>query len=352
MPLSVPPEEAGQFPGAHLDMLGAVAFRAAGAGQRLGVFEALATGAQPPAALAERLAVDPVGIRILLDALVAFGYLTRAGGAYANSPDTTRWLLRTAPDSYAPVLSFWHTLLVERWTDLEESIRRGGPAGDFYAWLDKRGDAVGDFHTMLRRLAGWLAEEIVTLVAVPSGPASLLDLGGGHAGYPAAFCAAHPDLRAVVVDLPGALDQGRRTVDDAGLADRVELRPGDLFTADLSPAAAGEHDVALLFNVVHGYRPAEVATLLSRVAEVVRPGGTVALLEPLSDVPDRDPGLGEAFVRAFSLNLFQTQGGRTYAYEELAGLLTAAGFTDVEQRVLGRSPTDHLLTARRAHRAG
>jgi SAM-dependent methyltransferase len=351
MPLSLSPEEAAQVPGAHLDMLSAVAFRAAGAGQRLGVFETLATtGPQDPAALAERLAVDPVGIRILLDALVAFGYLTRTGGAYANSADTARWLVRTAPDSYAPVLSFWHTLLVERWTDLEGSIRRGGPDSDFYAWLDKRGDVVGDFHTMLRRLAGWLAEEIVTVVPVPPGPASLLDLGGGHAGYPAAFCAANPELRAVVVDLPGALEQGRTTVSDAGLADRIELRPGDLFSADLSPAdGTPAHDVALLFNIVHGYRPADVARLLVRVADVLRPGGSVVLLEPLADVPDLEPGIGGAFVRAFSLNLFHTQGGRAYPYDELAGLLRTAGFVDVQRRVLGRSPTDHLVTARRTH---
>ena len=346
MPVPLTPEEAAQVPGAHLDMLGAVAFRAAGAGQRLGVFESLAGGGQTADALAERLLVDPIGLRILLDALVGFGYLTRTGQAYANSAETSRSLLRSAPDSYAPVLSFWHTLLVEWWTDLESSIRRGGPDRDFYAWLDARGETVGNFHTMLRRLSGWLAEEIVATVEVPPGPARLLDVGGGHAGYPAAFCAAHPQLRAVVVDLPGALDQGRATLAEAGLADRIELRAGDLFDADLG--VDGGYDVALLFNVVHGFGPARVGTLLSRVARVVRPGGQVVLLEPLADVPDREPGLGDAFVRAFSLNLFHTQGGRAYAYDELADLLAAAGFTDVRQRMLQRSPTDHLITARLA----
>jgi SAM-dependent methyltransferase len=341
MPVPVSPEEADQVPGAHLDMLASVGFRAAGAGQRLGVFEALAGGPQAAGALADRLTVHPLGLRILLDALVAFGYLTRDGEAYANSPDTARWLVRAAPDSYAPVLSFWHTLLVERWTDLENSIRRGGPDSDFYAWLDKRGDALADFHTMLHRLAGWLAEEIVGLVPAPDGPASLLDLGGGHAGYPVAFCTAHPDMRAVVVDLPGALEQGRATVAAAGLADRIELRAGDLFTADLSPA----QDLVLLFNIVHGYGPDEVARLLSRVRAALRPGGRVVLLEPLADVPERGPGLGEAFVRAFSLNLFHTQGGRAYTYAELVELLSAAGFTDVHGQVLERSPTDHLVTA-------
>jgi SAM-dependent methyltransferase len=340
MPVPVTPEEAAGVPGAHLDMLSAVGFRAAGTALRLGVFEVLADGGLDAPALAARLGLDPVGAGVLCDTLVAFGYLTRSADRYANSADAARWLLRAAPDSYAPVLSFWHTVLVERWNGLEESLRRGKPDGDFYAWLDGRPDALADFHTMLLRLAGWLAEEIVPLVEVPDGPASLLDLGGGHAAYPVALCAAHPGLRATVVDLAGALEQGRATVAAAGLTDRVELRPGDLFTADLGTG----HDVALLFNIVHGYRPDEVSTLLARVAAALRPGGRLLLLEPLADA-DRAPGVGEAFVRAFSLNLFHTQGGRAYHHAELVELLHGAGFDGVTQRVLRRSPTDHLVTA-------
>ncbi|MFI5496427.1 methyltransferase [Actinoplanes sp. NPDC051859] len=340
MPVPLTPEEAADTPGAHLDLLNTVGFHAAGTAQRLGVFEALAHGPLAAADLASRLDLDPVGTRVLCDTLVAFGYLNRAVDAYANSPDATRWLLRDGSDSYAPVLAFWHAVLTEQWGGLADSLRRGKPDGDFYAWLDSRPDTLADFHTMLRRLAGWLAAEVIPRVPVPAGPASLLDLGGGHAAYPVALCAAYPELRARVVDLAGALEQGRATVAAAGLADRVELCPGDLFTADLG---AG-HDVALLFNIVHGYRPAEVATLLSRVAAALRPGGRLLLLEPLADV-ERSPGPGEAFVRAFSLNLFHTQDGRVYGYAELTNLLTDAGFTSVDQHVLERSPTDHLVTA-------
>ncbi|OJF15880.1 methyltransferase [Couchioplanes caeruleus] len=346
MPVPLTPEEAAGIPGAHLDLLSTVGFHAAGTAQRLGVFEALTRGALHADELAGRLDLDPDGARVLCDTLVAFGYLTRVGGAYTNSPDAVRWLLREGSDSYAPVLSFWHTVLTERWGGLEESLRRGKPDGDFYAWLDARPDTLADFHTMLSRLAGWLAGEVVPRVPVPDGPASLLDLGGGHAAYPVALCAAYPELRAKVVDLAGALEQGRATVAAAGLTDRIELCPGDLFTADLGTG----HDVALLFNIVHGYRPAEVATLLGRVAAALRPGGRLLLLEPLADV-ERPPGPAEAFVQAFSLNLFHTQGGRVYGYAELTTLLTDAGFTSVDRHVLERSPTDHLVTAVRGSRS-
>ncbi|BCL17298.1 methyltransferase [Micromonospora sagamiensis] len=347
MPVPLSPDEAHLFlesdaaPAAYLDLLDAVSFRSAAAGLRLGVFEALADGPLPVDRLATRTGTDPLGLRILLDALAGFGYLTRADGQYANSANAARWLLRDTPGSFAPALSFWSTVLTGWWQDLESSIRVGGPTGDFYAWLEKQPEALADFHTMLRGLADVLGPEIVELVPLPPGARSLLDVGGGHAAYPVAFLTAHPQLRATVVDLDGALAQGARTVAAAGLGDRVTLRPGDLFEADFGTG----HDLVLLFNIVHGYQRDAVRTLLRRSAAALRPGGQVVLLEPLAEVPDRPAGPGEAFVRMFSLNLFHTQGGRAYTHDELATLLHETGFTDVRQHLLRGSDTDHLVTA-------
>ncbi|ABP56842.1 methyltransferase [Salinispora tropica] len=351
MPVPLSPEEAQQFhasdaaPAAFLDLLDAVSFRSAGAALRLGVFEELAGGPLPVEQLAARTGTDPLGLRILLDALTSFGYLVRADDRYANSANTSRWLLRAVPDSFAPVLAFWSALLTGWWHDLESSIRSGTPTGDFYAWLERRPEVLADFQTMLRRLADGLRAEIVELLPVPADAGSLLDVGGGHASYPVAFLTAHPQLRATVVDLDGALAQGAETIAAAGLTDRCTLRAGDLFEADFGTG----HDLALLFNIVHGYQAAETLTLLRRVAAALRPGGRVALLEPLAAAPEQPAtGPGEAFVRMFSLNLFHTQGGRAYGHDELVGLLHEAGFTDVRQQVLAGSETDHLVTARLA----
>ncbi len=337
------------FPGpaAYLDLLEAVSFRAVAAASRLGFFTALDAGGSSAvldaggssaAEVAAATGTDPLGARILLDALAGYGYVTRSGEHYANSPDAARWLLPGSPDSFVPVLSFWSDVLTHRWADLEDSIRRGGPAGDFYAWLEGRPDTLRDFQTMLRRLADHLGPSLVALS--PPGQ-SLLDLGGGHAAYTVAFLRAHPGLRATVVDLPGALRQGARTVQEAGLADRVTLREGDLFTTDLGTG----HDLVLLANIVHGYQRDDVLTLLGRAARALRPGGRVTLLEPLADVPQREAGPGEAFVRMFSLNLFHTQGGRAYGLDELTALLKEAGFTDVAEHRLAGTDTDHVVTA-------
>ncbi len=63
-----------------------------------------------------------------------------------------------------------------------------------------------------------------------SGPAPvMLDVGVGVAALAVAYCQAFPRLQVVGLDIfPRALELARRVVDDAGMADRIELRQQDV----------------------------------------------------------------------------------------------------------------------------
>ncbi|MEU0478647.1 methyltransferase [Streptosporangium sp. NPDC006013] len=339
MPLYLDPEELRGAPGPHLDLIGAMAFRAAGAAQRLGVFEALMPGPLGAVDLAARTGTDLAGLTVLLEALASFGYLDRAPGrAYANSPMAVSTLDRRNPWSYAPTLAFWQDVLAELWDGLEESVRTGAPQVDFYAWLEGRPQTLAEFQTMLDGMAAGLAPLVAA--SAPHPGERLLDIGGGHARYSIAFCQAHPGLTATIVDLPNALEGGRARIDAAGLRDRVTLLPGDLADADLG---AG-HDTALLFNLCHGFDEAANRALFKRVAGALSPGGAVIVLETFADLPEGTPATTEAFIRAFSLNLAATQGGRIHSFAEIAAWLSGAGFGRIERR-----PADgpnELLVAR------
>lgn len=167
----------GAAPGPHFDLLHAAAFRMAGAALELGVFEALAQGPSTAGALARRLGADERGLGLLLAALESFGYVARDGERFANSAMAAQWMEREAPGSYAVVHDFWRAVLGELWGDLEESLRRGKPPRDFFAWLEEHPHTLAAFQTMLRRLAGWLADEVVAAVPLPAGARRLLDLG-------------------------------------------------------------------------------------------------------------------------------------------------------------------------------
>jgi len=330
-----------EAPAAYLDFLGAVAFRAAGAGLQLGVFDTLGGGSLSVAAIAARISADERGCQVLLDALTRFGYIVRVDGEYANSPSTEKWLRTDSPRGYASSFAFWHSVVTELWTDLDASIRHGKRTVDFYSWIERRPKTLQNFQDMLERMAGSLSPEVVDLVPVPATSTRLLDIGGGHARYSVAFCQRHPQLTASIVDLPGALSVGRRTVDAEGLSDRISLQEGDWRTGRNGP----EFDVVLMFNILHGNGVEENEQLVRDAATALRPGGTVAILEALSDVPVEAGLLGEAHVRAFSLNLFHTQGGQTYRFADLDHWLRDAGFETPRACVLPSAPTEHIVLA-------
>jgi hypothetical protein len=297
----------------------------------------------PVKQLAARVGCDEHALGILLGALVPFGYLeVTAEGEFANSRQTAAYLLSATPDSYAPVFSFWHTVITRFWDSLEESVRTGVPARSFYPWLEQRPETLREFQTMLARLSRMFAPHVVELVPVPDRPARLLDVGGGHGGYSIAFCRRHPRLRATVADLAGALATGRSEVDAAGLAGRVDGVVWDLFSGTAAPAPP--YDVVLLFNIVHGLSPERNVALLRTLAEAMTPGATVALLEPLDDPAPSGSVTGDAFVKLFSLNLFHGQGGRAYPFEQIAEWLRRAGFGDIRSHELP-SPNDRLILA-------
>jgi demethylmenaquinone methyltransferase/2-methoxy-6-polyprenyl-1,4-benzoquinol methylase len=109
---------------------------------------------------------------------------------------------------------------------------------------------------------------------VEVGPeARVLDVATGTAGV-AIELVRRRGCRVVGVDQsPEMLDAGRARVARAGLENRIELVAGD---AQRLPFAEGEFD-ALTFTYLLRYVEPERA--LAELARVVRPGGTIAMLE-------------------------------------------------------------------------
>ncbi|MBC6448102.1 non-ribosomal peptide synthetase [Actinokineospora xionganensis] len=323
-------------PGPHLDVLHALSYRVAGTALRLGIFEHLTDEPRAAEDLAAAIGGDPRGTRVLLDALVGFEYAVRDDSGYRAAPGA-KWL----GTGYRTVFSFWHRVLFDQWRDLERSIVEGKPAVDFYGWLDADPEALGEFQSMLGELAD---------AVIPGLPLSLptarrlLDVGGGHARYATAFCQANPDLWATVLDLPGTLDAGRAHA--AALGGRVEFREGDWLTDDLG----ADHDVVLLFNVLHCLAPDRARDLIRRVGEAAAAGATVLILEETPEISPEAGGTGAAWVPMFSLNLFHTQGGQIHTEAQLTEWLTEAGFGDVSVAPVPAAPTFRLYSATRGAR--
>jgi demethylmenaquinone methyltransferase / 2-methoxy-6-polyprenyl-1,4-benzoquinol methylase len=110
---------------------------------------------------------------------------------------------------------------------------------------------------------------------IPPGAQRVLDVATGTAAVAIELARAQPARTVVGIDQSGEmLVAGRERVSHAGLAARIELQEA---RAEALPFATAEFD-ALAFTYLLRYVD-DVPATLDELVRVVRPGGTVAMLE-------------------------------------------------------------------------
>jgi cyclopropane fatty-acyl-phospholipid synthase-like methyltransferase len=333
-------------PGILLDLLGTQAFRAVCAAVELELFEAVATGPLEVTQVAQRVNASERGVRLLLEALEPLGYVSRHGDRFAATPMTEKWLLGRSPANLARAIPFFRSMVFDRWGNLAEAIRRGEPVVNGYTWLDQHPNQWAAYEEAMLAIARAAAPEIVSRTRLPPSARRLLDLGGGHGYYAVEFCRRHTNLLATIFDLRPALETARQTIAQERMEPRISTLEGDLQSDDLG----GPYDVALVFNILHGFEAGRNADLLRRISRNINIGGMVVLLEQTGDRTGR--GVGRALARLQALNFFNDLGTRTYTTDEIRGWLTAAGLSDCKRQRLRRLPGFTLLSASRKAAGG
>ena len=315
----------------------AIAARALTSAVELGVFESLSERPATAAELAERLELDPLGTTTLCTALLSLGYLERgAGGALSNAPVSRRLLVRSSPDSIATFVGGQGDLHWEILSMLPQSIRSGQP----YAMHERRRDPArweaymrGLFEVSRSDREAW-----AKLVPVER-PRLLVDVAGGHGGFAIAMCRHHPELGAMVVDLPPAVAVGERIVDEQGLGARIGFRAGDVFEVGIEKGA----DVVSVFNLVHHLPEERARELCAMAHEALGPGGCLAVGD--SEQPDPEDPVHQG--GAISSVLFYAWShGRNFSSAEIAGWLEATGFCELEVHRSEQAPWRFMVTGR------
>lgn len=171
-----------------------------------------------------------------------------------------------------------------------------------------------------RNVAPFLAERLPL-----NGDEVLLDVGGGTGIYSFALLQKHPGLRVTVIDRPEVLRVAEEFAAEHGVADRVELCPGDMFADELP----GDADVVLLSNILHDWDVPECRQLVQRCAATLKPGGRLLI----HDVFLNDPLDGPLPIALYSASLFSLTEGRAYSAAEYRQWLTEAGLAPADEIV-------------------
>lgn len=312
-----------QGPAPTLDMWAGPAFYIVLAAIRLNLFEALKSQQLTATELSQQIQTDLRATQILLDALVSLKYLKQKNGRYGLSAMTRKWLTDDGDINFSAYFQFWGAMMEQFMPRLEESLRSGQPPVNLYEWLEEQPEVSRYFQEGMIALTRYVKDDIVKQVSLPPNARRLLDIGGGHAMYSIALCQQYPQLSAVVVDGAQPLIVGRESIAAAGMAGRITTQAGNFVTDDLG---AG-YDVALLFNIVHGFTPAGNLELFRKIKAALNPGGQLIVLEQLAGAVPLP--LMDTVVQILSVSFFHALGGQVYTYQNISDWLREVGFSDI-----------------------
>ncbi len=300
----------------------------------LDLFTHVGTGATAAQA-ARKAGTDPRATASLLNVLVSFGLLRRAGERFQLTDLSSAHLTAGSPhDARAALMHVAH--LWPSWSTLTECVRKGttlrsepGGRGDD-EWTQA-------FIAAMHKFGSMRAPAAVGAIDF-EGVSKVLDLGGGSGAYSIAIARAHPDVHCTLFDLPAVVPLARSYVTAAGFADRIHFVPGDLRTDSYGSG----FDLVFISAICHMMGPEENKAMLRKVAESLRPGGRVAI----QDFILNDDGTGYAAATLFSLNmLVGTKNGSAYSGREYVDWLSETGF--VSPRVVEiPGPTGLVIAAR------
>jgi SAM-dependent methyltransferase len=288
--------------------------------------------------LAAKLGLRADGLGHLLRVLAAAGYVARTGDAqprFELTPVSRATLLADSPARLdAWVLHneiHWRTL-----ETLEQELSSAGPRSIHHHLASDEQWSI--YQRAMLQTARPAATAVANLLPEPATKELLLDLGGSHGLYGAAVCRRFVPMRGRVLDLPEAVEHACSLGEQEGIADLIDYQAADIITADLGQQIC---DVVFMGNIVHHLDQGQLADLLGRTHQALRPGGVIAIWDMAQP---RDGEEYDLVAEGFSLLFFLSSASSCRPPDVHVQALTDAGFADA--CVLGGpSPTHVLVTA-------
>jgi ubiquinone/menaquinone biosynthesis C-methylase UbiE len=313
-----------------------MASRALSSAVQLRVFSHIAAGHTTSKEIARAAGASERGIRMLLNALVGYEFLSKSGDRYGLTPLASEYLVQDSPNYMGHIMEIGD-LMELPWEHLTETIRTGRP----FHRVEEQGMAEQFFPRLVRSLHVLNREPARSAAQALCGSDSrsdmqVVDLGCGSGVWGIAIAEANPLARITAQDFPGMLDVTREFVKRHGVAERYDFLAGDVKHLHLGQ---NRFDLAILGNVVHSEGEQSSRDLFKRVFRAMRSRGKIAII----DMIPNDDRTGPAYPLLFALNmLVHTEAGDTYTLPEYTAWLNEAGFRRVETADIG-SPSPMIV---------
>lgn len=307
----------------------------------LGVFAHLADAPRTGSECADALGVDRRALGILLEALVALGFVERLLDKYAITEAARPYLIAGGPQSVVNNLKF-QELIWPCWSDLVDVVKSGKPSRDLESLLAGTSQAfTQEYIRGMDNIAKLPAADVASRLAVHA-PRRILDVGGGPGTYTRALLERLPDSEGTIFDLDTTLRVTKDILDASSMKSRVRLHSGNYLKDDFP----GEFDLVLMSNITHDESFESNRLLIQKAHRALRSGGRLAIHDFVNDASRG----ADLFGALFSVHmLVYTNGGKAYSSEEYTQLLLEGGFARVERYAIAseRNNASWLFVAER-----
>jgi hypothetical protein len=282
--------------------------------------------------IADALSLDDRAVPDFTDALVALELLDRDGdgsdAVYRNTESGAVFLDKASPAYIGGILEMSNDRLYRFWADLSEGLKTGEPQNE----VKHTGKAM--FEELYSDEAG-LEQFMNAMAGISAGPfmalaekfdfskyKTLCDVGGATGQLSTIVAARHPEISCTSFDLPVVEPIAKRSIEAAGLSDRVTAVGGDFF-ADPLPRA----DVITMGLILHDWNLENKKHLVKAAYDALPDGGAFIAIENIIDDARRE----NAFGLLMSLNMLIEFGDAfDFTGADFGGWCEEAGFKEIE----------------------
>jgi hypothetical protein len=291
---------------------------------KLGIAEHLASGPKTVAELAATTGVQEDALyRVLRAASMTGVFEEQSDRTFANNAASET--LRDSAPNTTRQLVLW-MLEEPHWRvfgELMHSVRTGETAWDkvhgepiFQSLFGGSMPELGE--TFNRAMTSYSLQTIPAILMAYdfSGAKTIADIAGGYGHLLGAILKANSNAKGVLFEIQPVLEGAPQMLESYGVADRVELIPGNF--DESIPVTA---DIYLLKHIIHDWYDDRCRRILSNIRDVMPDDARVLIIDAVVPPP------GEPhFAKFLDLEMLMLPGGMERTEEQFRSLLEASGF--------------------------
>ena len=287
----------------------------------LGMFTSISLGDNTVEAFSQYAGISELNAERLMTMSAASGLILWLDDHYENAADVERFLVKEEKSYAGPWLTFtrpgW-----KNWGNLTKKLQNPDAPKVIGGYETMTVESARSYHKATSSIGFGAGRRFVKQVDLSSRK-KMIDIGGGSGAYSIVAVRAHPQLSAVVFDLPPVVEVTKEFIRDHDVENRVSTLGGD-FTKDEFPK---DCDIAVMASNLPQYNREIISLVIKKTFDTLLPGGEMHLVGEMLD--DDRSGPLDAAVWGL-MEVMSNSTGLTHTCADCVSYFEQAGFIDVK----------------------